>query len=54
MFVILYSFSARRPQKLYKLDAPQNMDLPLYLGVEDCKTAAKSSYFEVVKGLKIM
>jgi hypothetical protein len=53
--VIFYSFSERGPQKLYKLLAPQNMDLPQYLGVEDRKATANScSYFELVEGLKIM
>ena len=53
--VILCSFSERRPQKLYKLQAPQNVDLSLFLGMEDSRAAANScSYFEVVEDLKIM
>jgi len=31
LYSILYSFSQRGPQKLYKLKAPQNLHLPVYI-----------------------
>jgi hypothetical protein len=31
LYQIWYSFSQRRPQTLYQLKAPQNLDLPVYI-----------------------